>query len=213
MKINKRMILLSLFITSGISLTSTVSAELFSRAGGTMIYDSDRDITWLADANYSKTTYDNTCGKSGSIDGKMYWHAAKIFVDNMDFAGYDDWRLPGLTESDPSCDNQGVAGSFGYDCSGSEMGHMFYQVLGGKARTSIADVHNSNYDNFKNIQSAIYWVDEEFSALPFIAWNFQTRDGYQNGNSKSIRLAIWPLRDGDVADKLIEETVPATCTP
>ena len=32
---------------------ATADAALVSRAGGTMVYDSDRDITWLADANYA----------------------------------------------------------------------------------------------------------------------------------------------------------------
>lgn len=201
----------ALLMTGAAVLSTSGSAQLFSRAGGTMVYDSDRDMTWLADAGYARTVYEQTCGDSGSVDGKMYWHAAKIFVDNMVFAGYDDWRLPILTEADPSCDNQGVAGSFGYNCSGSELGHMFYTLLGGQARAGILDVHNENISLFQNVRSDIYWADLEFSALPFISWNFQTRDGYQNGNSKSIRLLVWPVRDGDVADIPPDPVPPVVC--
>ena len=186
-------------------------ADLIPRAGGAMVYDTERDMTWLADASYTKTVFERTCGEVGSPDGRMFWHAAKIFADEMEFAGYDDWRLPVLEETDPSCDTQGVAGSFGYNCSNSELGHMFYTLLGGQARTSIVEVHNENFDLFQNIIDDIYWHDLEFSALPFIAWNFQTRDGYQNGNSKSIRLGVWPVRDGDVADVPVPSPAPISC--
>lgn len=43
-------------------------AQLFDRGGG-LIYDSVQNITWLADANYAKTSgYDD--------DGRMTWGEA-----------------------------------------------------------------------------------------------------------------------------------------
>jgi hypothetical protein len=51
----------------GTSLTS--HASLTPSADGTLIYDSDLNITWLADANYSQTSgYHST--------GNMNWYDA-----------------------------------------------------------------------------------------------------------------------------------------
>ncbi len=61
-------------------------AALLDRGNG-MVYDSQRGITWLKDANYAKTSgYDS--------DGLMNLGSAKLFADGLIYAGFDDWVLP-----------------------------------------------------------------------------------------------------------------------
>ena len=200
------LLLVTLLLVAGMVFASPASAELYSRANGTMVYDSDLNITWLADANYAATLYEQSCGDLGTKNGKMEWIKAMSFADNLVYGGFSDWRLPKSAQPDQSCQGQNPAetggGSFGFYCIGSEMGHLFYgdikQGLGGKAEESIVKTHNENYNLFHNIASNIYWQSTEFAPFPVIALNFHTNDGYMNFNSKSVLLHAWPVRDGDV---------------
>jgi hypothetical protein len=180
--------------------SSTASAELYSRANGTMIYDSDRNITWLADANYAATLFETSCGARGVQDGGMGQPSAVEFVRTLEFVGLTGWRLPSTLEVDETCDVQAVTGWSSYHCTGGEMGHLFYQELGGQARQRLTEVNNQSVRLFKNLQAATYWTGTSFSPVPQIGMNFQTSDGVQNANSKSVKLLAWPVRDGDVGD-------------
>ena len=93
-----------------------VYAELHDRGGG-LIYDDVLNITWLQDTNYAKTSgYD--------ADGSMNWYEAMAWVDQLEYAVYDDWRLPTS------------AGGAGYNITGGEMGHLYYVTLGNLGYTS-----------------------------------------------------------------------------
>ena len=173
-----------------------------------MIYDSDQNITWLADANYAATQYEESCGAIGTKDGRMEWVKAKDWAAGLNYGGYKDWRLPNTPQHDSSCEGQNRVeyggGSYGYGCSIGELAHLFYgdvdHGLGGKAGESITNTHNENYRLFRNIVSGIYWYINDFDPTPIISLNFHTSDGYMNFNSKSVLLQVWPVRDGDVAD-------------
>ena len=62
------------------------SATLWDRGSG-MIYDDYFNITWLKDANYSKTSGYN-------LDGLMNWQASLDWVGQLEYMGYRDWCLP-----------------------------------------------------------------------------------------------------------------------
>ena len=51
----KRQILSCALATMGALMVNTAQAQLFNRGGG-LIYDSVQNVTWLADANYAKTS-------------------------------------------------------------------------------------------------------------------------------------------------------------
>jgi len=146
--------------------------------GGGMIYDEDLDITWLADANYAKTNGDDA-------DGLMPWDSAVAWADQLVFGGHDDWRLP---TTSVACT--------GYNCTGSELSHLFYDELGGVAGSSLAAVHNSNYDLFTNIELDYYWSGTEGGIG---AWSFLMFTGYQYAASKIVHLPAWAVRTGNAA--------------
>jgi hypothetical protein len=168
-----------------------------------MVYDSDLDITWLADANYAATQYEQSCGEIGAKDGLMDFLQATKWADELSFGGYSDWRLPKSAQPDPNCENQTVVGSHGFNCTAGEIGHLFYgevnHGLGGKAGHNITEAHNRDFRLFHNFPSlGVYWYSTDFPSLPFISRNFQTRNGFANAFSKSVLINAWAVRDGDV---------------
>lgn len=106
-----------------------------------LIYDTDLDITW-----YDYTT------DADSLSNLDFWvqTLSVTFGSNT----YANWRMPATLVPDSSClnyPNQGI----GYDCTGSEMGHLFYTELG-----NVSDVPLSYTGDFDNLQALIYWSEE-----------------------------------------------------
>lgn len=109
---------------------------LYSVLGGQAVYDPTTNLTWTSNAN---------------INGLTTWTEAILWANNLVIDGVSDWRLP---RSD-QC--------FGFNCTGSELGDLFYNKLGsydivfggGGARSTFTP--NSNFNLFSNFQS-IYWT-------------------------------------------------------
>lgn len=184
-----------------LGLITSAEAALVSRLNGAAVYDTDFNITWLTDANLAAS---NTFGVSGiNASGTMNWGTAQNWIGAMNTAsylGYSDWRLPTTLQPDLTCANQATA-SYGLNCSGSEMGHLFYGVLGGVALSDIQTTHNSYFDLFSNIQSDVYWSGTEFAPDTVNkAWVFGFRYGGQESEYKySSYSYAFAVRAGDVA--------------
>ena len=129
-------------------------------------YDTDFDITWLRDANVSAAT--------------LEWNAAVAWADGYSFGGYSDWRLP----TSDTCD--------GFNCTGSEMGHLWYVELGNQAGAM------TNTGGFQNLESLSYWSGTEFASDACCGWVFSTRNGIQSISSKANQLYAIAVRSGDV---------------
>ena len=174
--------ILLLFVLVGFSVP--VNAALIDRGIG-MIYDTELGITWLKDANHAATLgYDN--------NGAMVWDDAMTWAGQLSFAGFNDWRLPDAHNQDgsgPVADR---------NVSSSELGHMFYNVLGGTYGQSILDSSNSNIGLFENIQAYGYWSETEVEINPNAAWFFYLQNGWQGGDTKDrYEYYAWAVRDGD----------------
>lgn len=153
-------------------------------------YDTDRDITWLRDAN---------------VNGTMTWAAANAWASGYSIGIYDDWRLPTVVQLDSACSDSLIAvGSFGvqnfgFNCTGSEMGHLFYTELG-NASGSI-----TNVGGFLNLQSRAYWSGTEYAPNPDDAWGFNSGIGYQGATNKSNQFFTMAVRPGDVLATQVPE--------
>lgn len=192
MRSHHRWAVAALFVAV-LGASSVANAALVDRGGG-MIYDTDFNITWLADANYAMTSgYDS--------DGLMTWSQAMTWAGNLSYGGYTDWRLPTTLQPDSTCQYNGAGGSEGYNCTGSEMGHLFYNEWSGVAALNIALAHNDNYNLFQNVQSGYYWSDTEYvpNAWTDYAWIFRFYDGHQDAWDKLNGTYALAVRDGDVA--------------
>lgn len=181
MKLNK---LIKVLALAGVVGSGTAQAALVDRGGG-MIYDTDLNITWLADANYARTSgYD--------ADGRMNWNAANAWAAGLTYGGFSDWRLP---TSD---------GCYGYNCTGSEMGHLYYTELGGTYNSSILFSGDPDLSLFRNITSFIYWSGTVYAPDPVSNAMAFILIGHQGYGLQSNEFYAWAVRDGDVASAVPE---------
>jgi hypothetical protein len=191
-----------------VALSGAAQATLINRGGG-MIYDTTRDITWLADMNYA-----NTSGHTGpgvNADGTMTWAAATAWANNLVYGGFSDWQLPTLNPVDTSCSQHLDPGGgiplqyYGFNCTGGELSGLFITDLGNKAGESVLNQVGdtaeqiANLALFSNVRTSAYWSGAEYAPSPGVAWSFYTFDGFQTYDVKSVRLYALAVRPGDVA--------------
>ena len=166
-------------------VSNAVLADLLPRLGGQAVYDSAQGITWLADA-----------GGAGSARGAMSWADAVEWVGAYALGEAIDWRLPATVHPDPSC--QSPTTSSGLNCTGSEMGHLFYVGLSGTAGESIGNSTDPDLALFNNLEGADWWSGTSFT-IPELAWHFRFANGNQNASNKApFAFFVWPVPDGDV---------------
>lgn len=206
------------------------SAELISRRGGTMIYDSDTNLTWLADANLLRKQLEQDPDLVGKIvqsvgvvhtnwgdievkyddfinqdypylrDGKTTMIGARAWASYLDYGGFDDWRLP-----------EDSSGCTGYHCwLYSEMGSLLYRGLLGRAGVPIDKSHGPDYALFENIQIGTYWLGNDDVNSTLISsysmhtnWNYQSTTLYRDGFGNRnwyIYGHAWAVRRGDVGE-------------
>jgi len=188
----KHSLITTLILSLGLVAATTANAALVSRLGGQAVYDTDLNITWLADANYAMTSGDDA-------DGLMTWSEAMTWAGNLSYGGYSDWRLPTTLQPDVTCELNTVAGSSGANCTGSEMGHLFYTELGGVANASILTSSDPDLTLYQNVQSNFYWSGTEFAFDTSSAWGFYFNSGGQESHNKNNIHYAWAVRGGDVA--------------
>jgi hypothetical protein len=145
----------------------------FQNNGNGFIYDTDINITWYAVAN-------NT---------SMTWNAANTWAASLNVAGVSGWRLPSALNIDGSGPNSGYV-------IGSEMGHLFSWELEGGFGTPITSIHNSNFDLFSNLQSAIYWSGTQYDQGS--AWFTAFMDGNQFTDAKTRTYYALAVHSGEV---------------
>jgi hypothetical protein len=191
-----------------VAMAGAAQAALVDRGGG-MIYDTTRNITWLADMNYAKTQFDATGGTQGDADGRMTWAAATAWADNLAYGGFDDWRLPTLNPADASCTG-GLAVGFGFNCTGGELSGLFVTDLGynhdgsGLIASDDTAAQIANLALFSNVQSSGYWYGTEYAPNPSLAWLFYTITGVQSFGFKGTAFYAVAVRPGDVAASVPE---------
>jgi hypothetical protein len=157
----------------------------------------DLNITWLADANYAYTSgYD----QEDFLDGLMSYAYASAWASQLTYGGFTEWRLPTTLQPDASCANQYSFGSGGFNCTGSEMGHLFYNELGGTAGNgyNIEIFHNANYDLFTNLTSDLYWSSTTVATITSYAWNFYFSGGNQYVQGKTGAIRAMAVHPGDI---------------
>ena len=170
-------------VTAALVVSTSANAALVGRlaatTGGTdyqAYYDTDADLTWLANANAAGTYFN--------------WAAANSWAADLVVGGNDNWRL---ADADTTCSGRG--------CTGGEMGNLFYNVLGGRAESRIADVHNSNYNLFSNVQSDFYWsATESYPYNGTQAWLYDMYGGIPDYYGVDQRNGYaWAVQSGDVS--------------
>lgn len=201
-------------IAATVLVIGNAQASLIDRGGG-LIYDTDLNITWLQNANYGAgSAYDDSYNSDPAlkIDGRMTWaHAmawaeSLVFHDSVRNVDYSDWRLPG---KDGGCAT--------YNCTGSEMGHLFFTELGNKAIYGVwpnyyqPDYGLKNVGPFINFKSGVYWSSTPNDHAS--SFTFYMDAGYQAANSTyypGVGNYALAVRDGDVASVAAPIPEPST---
>jgi hypothetical protein len=130
--------------------------------GNRLIYDNDLDITWY---DYSNS-YDIWANQVNWADS-----LSVTFGSNV----YTDWRLP---VSD-TCT--------GLNCTGSEMGHLYYTE----------GITPSTPSDFQHLQSTYYWSGTESATVSNAAYSFRTFSGFQcDWCSKDLDYSAIAVRSG-----------------
>jgi PEP-CTERM motif len=182
-------------------ISGQAGALLIDRGGG-MIYDSDQNITWLQDTNYFLSLGIDKIGvsdySSPYFHGRLTGSDAHYWAINLEYGGYDDWRLPktiDLAEGRDLRPGEGYEGpsSSGLNITNSEMGYMFYVNLGNSAERGLA-----NSGPFVNMMTDdIYWSGT-LRVGEGDMWFFSFDTGYQGSADPDNIGYAWAVRDGDV---------------
>jgi hypothetical protein len=216
---NKQDLGLHLVGLLALGLTTTAQATLIDRGNG-MIYDSDQNLTWLQDANYTQTSgYDS--------DGQLTWFSAKVWAEELVYGGYDDWRLPSVVDSGGTgpydVGNSGTNRGWNVDTSNSELAYMFHINLGNESWINPDGTRNddgcptsnpncmqndsTDLVDILNLHSFSFWLNTEYSLGTDAAWYFDTYHGYQGTGDIGDTKYAWAVRTGDVAAS-VAESVP-----
>ncbi len=184
-------------------IAGSAHAALLSRAGGQAYYDDVLNITWLADANYARTSgYDS--------DGKMDWSTAQAWIASLNGAshlGVSDWRLSTVTDTGtPGCNSAYTGTDCGWnvDLTTGEMAHLNYSTLGNVGYYDIFGVGPQpgwgppNQGPFSNVQANVYWSGTVYAPFSGYAWTFNFYLGNQNANDKTTAYYAWAVRPGDI---------------
>ena len=169
--IKKEFVLCLIAMTFILNIATSASAALYDRGNG-LIYDDDLDITWLQYSNYAAQT--------------MNWDEANLWVNDLLYLNYTDWRLPC---SDISCTGSG--------CIDSEIGHLFYTE----------EITSDTPGQFINVRPSIYWSASENTDNTSQAWRFSLKYGTQGTSDKTQNRYAWAVRDGDSTLPVVPEPI------
>lgn len=171
---------------------------------GLTVYDSANHVTWLADFNLpaSNTFGLPVCDGSGTepcvnASGSMSFPSAAAWVDAMNAAhylGHADWRLPTTPATDPTCPKTGQHGnSFGFGCSGSTLGSLYYTALGLTAPDTAVPIPDVTVGSFHNFQPYLYWSGSQGGNSPNGFATFSFNNGFQGANTALNFLFVLPM--------------------
>jgi|HubBroStandDraft_1064217.scaffolds.fasta_scaffold09971_2 hypothetical protein len=180
-------------------------APLVPSADGATVYDPNLKVTWIADGNLaSKQTFGvSGINKSGSMDyaTALRWVAAMNKADNgAGYLGHNNWQLPTAPSKDASCARTGRHGeSFGFHCSGSALGSLYYGSLGIREPNTAVRMPSNSVGPFKDFQPYLYWSGSA-AADPkqgFVTFSFNS--GFQGANVPLNYLYALPMIKGKLA--------------
>ncbi len=193
--------------------SAPAGGALIPRDGGHTVYDARLGVTWLADADLAaKETFGvPNVNKSGSMNyaTAVRWVAAMNALNNgAGYLGHHNWQLPTAPDVDRTCQLTGRNGEpFGYHCSGSALGSLYYASLGLREPDSAVPSSQNRVGPFQNFQPYLYW-SKSAAADPkqgFRSFSFST--GFQGANVFRNYLYVLPMIKGKPAGAPASATV------
>ena len=130
-----------------------LQAQLVDNGDGT-ISDTGKGIMWTSNAKLPGSS-------------SLTYTEALNWVNNLDYAGYTDWRLPAGTDPRSDASRTTPDDQYYYECIHSEFGDLFYVKLGGASGLPIThtrmktlpystiDNNDPDLDKFTNVHSVL----------------------------------------------------------
>ena len=120
--------------------------------------------------NGDGTVTDNLTGliwaQNANLDGAKTWADALSYVNGLDHATYDDWRLPNVNELE--------------------------SLINAEQASSAAWL---NAQGFTDVQAGTYWTSTTYVNNTSNAWVVHMEDGYvAASNLKASTFYFWPVR-------------------
>jgi hypothetical protein len=210
MKFTKNAIVLSVLISS-LFVVPNAHAELIPLPDGLTVYDTHLNVRWLANANLAGTPEGNSIASSSGIanitpGGSMDYATALQWLDALNnlndgagYLGHNDWTLPTsptFPTTDPSCAATGPNGnSFGFGCTNSDMGSLFYLSLGLQYPNTAVPIPNNSVGPFNNFQPYLYWTDTSAGGNGYHTFSFNT--GWAGANVDGHYMYVLPMIKGN----------------
>lgn len=198
-------------------------------------YDTVLNITWLADANYAKTSGFDT-------NGAMTWDNAMAWVASLSFQGVSGWRLPhfeplnGVSVVDfaPNWQdyNKGlIDAGFNITSPRNELAYMYYVNLGlqgtfspdsqvhfdaGVSPSGTQAVPDVPGAFLSHLQSNMYWTNVRYANEAQKAWGLWTTFPGAGANGMDYRYNdhhAWAVHDGDAFKIAVPTPTPAVDEP
>jgi hypothetical protein len=140
---------------------------LLSEDGGQIVYDSNQDVYWLADANLAgDPAMRAQMGVSGiNPNGTMDYATAQAWVKALNAKGYlghSNWQLPVMPPNDATCSSDNM-NNFGVGCTGSALGNLYSVGLARTWPDSAVPGFTSTVAPFQNLQPSLYWTSDSSS--------------------------------------------------
>lgn len=195
-KMKKALLSICVVLPTLMTVQST-SATLIDNGGG-LIYDTDQNITWLADPNAAfGSTFD---AADGIVDGRLTWQNANDWAASLTIGGVTGWRLPQVdSQNDPG------AIPCTANCTNTEFGHLFYTELGGTAQTNITLSGDPDLALFNTAGlTSQYWTSTPFINLD--PGGLQGINAWTFGMTNGVGLPASPI---GVTDPLILDDMEA----
>jgi hypothetical protein len=184
--------------------TTTLQARDLNADGvADAYYDTDLDITWLADANYAGTTGVPTLSH---VAGFMNFTEVSDWISGLDVAGVTGWRLPTASFTEgaqcPLFQITELVGCHGYtpDASNNEMAHLFEVTLGNTtgSLTNVGPMLNLASGSLNDR----YWTGSTYlgptHSIPSALY-FNFTNGLGDADPQLITAYAWAVHDGDLA--------------
>ncbi len=176
-------------------------AALVPVLDGEALFDDDLKIIFLADMNLAAS---ETFGVE-NIDpnGTMNWFTAGNFVAAMNafdggngWLGINNWRLPETVIPDAGCETtaSNPPPSFGFNCTLSDMGNLYYEELGLVANDSLTTARAAAENaGFTNLIGGPYWSGTE--NVVGSSYDFFFNGGSQATLSRAFPGGVLPVAD------------------
>jgi hypothetical protein len=176
-------------------------AALIPSTDGLTVLDTDLYVTWLANANLPAT---EKLGVSNiNADGSMTFATAVEWVNALNsmnggagYLGRNNWTIPTTPVNDSTCRATGPSGNFGFSCTKSAMGSLYYLSLGLNYPNSAVSIPDYTVGPFTNFQPYLYWSDTANVDSSKGYRTFSFNSGWQGSNVDRHYMYALPMIAG-----------------